>query len=165
MHGLLTIYKMSESFQLQLPNSMHLQMIKNHPLRDWRKLSVCQKIFRHSPNASSYYAVAKNNSDGLLAVADGENQCVHLLTEKGTLVRSIGKGVLGISLFGLAFDVKGNIWVTDCVYNRVVKLSQKGLLLETIQNTTGEHVHFPILLVSLLIRKVWFTSVIVTITV
>ena len=129
---------MSESFQLQLPNSMHLQMIKKHPFRDWRKLGDCQKIIRHSPNGSSYYAVAANNSDGLLAVADGENQCVHLLTEEGTLVRSIGKGVLGISLFGLAFDLKGNIWVTD----RVVKLSQKGQLLKTIQNTTGEHVHF-----------------------
>ena len=84
--------------------------------------------------------MAVNNSEGLLAVTDGENHCVHLLTNKGALVRSIGKGVLGISLFGVAFDLKGNIWVTDSVNNKAVKLSQNGH--QTMHCTGSEDVHF-----------------------
>ena len=110
--------------------------------RDWRELGKCKKIIKHSPESvSSYYAVAANN-EGLLAVTDGEYHCVHLLTQEGTLVRSIGKGVLGISLFGLAFDLKGNVWVTDCVNNKVVKLSQNGQLVKAIHRTGSEGVHF-----------------------
>ena len=82
------------------------------------------------------------NSEGLLAVTDGENNCVHLLSEEDTLVGSIGKGMLNISLFGVAFDLKGNVWVTDCVNNRVVKLSQNGQLLKTVQHAGGEDDRF-----------------------
>ena len=76
------------------------------------------------------------NSDGLLAVTDGGNRCVHLLTN-GTLVRSIGKGVLGGSLCGVSFDLKGNVWVTDGVNNNVVKLSQDGQLLQTMYHASS----------------------------
>ena len=72
------------------------------------------------------------NSEGLLAVTHVMGKCVHLLTKEGALVRSIGKGVLGSWLFGVAFDLKGNVWVTDCSNNKVVKLSQDGRLLQTI---------------------------------
>ena len=70
------------------------------------------------------------NSDGLLAVADGTNTCIHLVTKEGALVRSIGKGVLGGHLCGITFDLKGNVWVID--NNKVLKLSQDGQLLQTI---------------------------------
>ena len=82
------------------------------------------------------------STEGLLAVTDGEYHCIHLLTKEGTLVRSIGKGMLGISLFGLAFDLQGNLWVTDCVNNKIVKLSQNGQLAKAIHRTGSEGVHF-----------------------
>ena len=81
-----------------------------------------------------YRAVAVN-SEGLVAVTDGWNHCVHLLTNEGTLVRSIGEGMLGGVLYGVAFDLKGNIWVTDSINNKLVKLSQSGKLLLTIHHT------------------------------
>ena len=102
-----------------------------HPLRDWRKLGECQKIVQHSAEGGGYCAVAVN-SEGLLAVTDHRNKCVHLLSKDGALVRSIGKEVLGGSLPGVAFDLKGNVLVTDCQNNKVVKLSQDGRLLQTI---------------------------------
>ena len=79
-----------------------------HPPRDWRKLGKCQKVIQHSPGGALYRAIAVN-SDGLLAVTDGRNRCVHLLTNDGTLVRSIGKGMLGGLLYGVSFDLKGNV--------------------------------------------------------
>ena len=104
-----------------------------NPLRDWRKLGECQKVIQHSPKGSGYRAVAVN-SNGLLAVTDRFNKCVHLLTKEHALVRSIGKGVLCDELDGVAFDLKGNVWVTDCRNNKVVKLSQDGRLLQTIRH-------------------------------
>ena len=103
-------------------------------LRDWRKLGECQKVIKHSPVGGMYTAVAVNSED-LLAVTDGVNRCVHLLTTEGAFVRSIGEGMLGSLLFGVAFDLKGNIWVTDYIKNKLVKLSQSGQLLLTIHHT------------------------------
>ena len=109
-----------------------------HPLRDWKKLGKCQKVIKHSPEGGRYRAVAVN-SEGFIAVTDGRNKCVHLLTKEGALVRSIKKGVLGgLSLCGVAFDLKGNIWVTDFGSNKVVKLSQDGRLLQTILHAESE---------------------------
>ena len=108
-----------------------------HPPRDWRKLRECQKVIRHSPGGGFYRAIAVN-SKGLLAVTDGGSRCVHLLTNNGTLVRSPGEGVLGGSLFGVSFDFKGNVWVTDYDNNKVVKLSQYGRLLQTIYHASSE---------------------------
>ena len=88
-----------------------------------------------------YRAVAVN-SEGLLAVTDGPNYCVHLLTAEGILVRSIGEGVLGSLLFGVAFDLKGNVWMTDYSNNKLVKLSQNGQLLQTIHHTRRENDNF-----------------------
>ena len=82
-----------------------------------------------------YQAVAVN-SEGLLAVIDVGNKCVHFLSKDGALVRSIGKGVLcGGSLTGMAFDQKGNVWVTEQDKHKVTKLSQDGRLLQTIHHT------------------------------
>ena len=81
------------------------------------------------------YRTVAVNSEGLLAVTDGRNRCVHLLTTEGALVRSIGIEVFGIYLYGVVFDLKGNIWVTDCGNNKLVKLSQSGQLLLTIHHT------------------------------
>ena len=111
------------------------------PPRDWRELGGCQKVIQHSPEGSRYFAVAVN-SEGLLAIADGLNHCVHLLTNKGTLLRSIGEGLLGGLLLGVAFDLKGNVWVADWHNNNVVKLSPSGQLLHTMHNAGDEGVHF-----------------------
>ena len=108
-----------------------------HPPRDWRKLGECQKVIQHSPGGGLYTAIAVN-SEGLLAVTDWGNKCVHLLTNNGTLVRSIGKGMLSSGLYGVSFDLKGNVWVTDCPNNKVVKLSQDGRLLQTIHHASSE---------------------------
>ena len=79
------------------------------------------------------------NSEGI-AVAD--NMCVHLLSKKGALVRSIGKGVFGGSLGGITFDLKGNVWVTDTSSNKVLKFSQDGRLLQTIDHVSSRSDHF-----------------------
>ena len=82
------------------------------------------------------------NSEGLLAVTDGRNRCVHLLSKDGALVRSIGKGVLGSLLPGVAFDGKGNVWVTEWDNHPVRKLSQDGRLLQTIHCVGSDNDHF-----------------------
>ena len=82
------------------------------------------------------------NNEGLLAVTDSTNKCVHLLTKEGALVRSIGEGELGGALCGVAFDLKGSVWVTDWSNNKVVKLSQDGRLLQTIHHASSESDHF-----------------------
>ena len=110
-----------------------------HPLRDWRKLGKCHKVIRHSADGGWYCGVAVN-SESLLAVTDGGNRCVHIFSKEGTLVRSIGKGVLGGSLCGFTFDLKGNVWVTDS--NKVLKLSQDGRLLQTIDHAGNKGDHF-----------------------
>ena len=112
----------------------HLQV--KHPLRDWRKIVDCQKVIQHRLEGGEYGGVAVN-SEGLLAVTDRENNCVHLLSKNGALVRSIGKGVLGGSLCGVAFDGKGNVWVTDQANHRVVKLSQNGRRQQTIDRDSS----------------------------
>ena len=111
------------------------------PLRDWRKLGECQKVIQHSPEGGIYRAVAVN-SEGLLAVTDIGNECVHLLTKEFALVRSIGKGVLSNDLPGVAFDPKGNVLVADWDNHNVVKLSQDGRLLQTIRHADSENDHF-----------------------
>ncbi len=72
------------------------------------------------------------NSEGLLAVTDHGNKCIHLVAKEGSLMRSIGKGVLGGTLGGIIFDLKGNVWVADWSHSKVLKLSQDGRLLQTI---------------------------------
>ena len=117
----------------------HLQV--RHPLRDWRKLGKCQKVIQHSHKGGVYSGVAVN-SEGVLAVTDCTNKCFHLLTKEGALVRFIGKGVLGGSLRGITFDLKGNVWVTDMEKNEVLKLSQDGQLLQTIDHAGSKSDHF-----------------------
>ena len=104
-----------------------------HPLGDWRKFGKCQKVIQHSPGGGKYIGVAVS-SDGLLAVTDITNNCIHLFTKEGALVRSIGKGMLGSDLGGISFDLKGNVWVTDTGNRKVLKLSQDGRLLQTIDH-------------------------------
>ncbi len=112
-----------------------------HPLRDWRKLGKCQKVIQHSPGGGSYYGVAMN-SEGLLAVTDDENNSIRLLRKDGALVRSIGKRVLGDVLGGITFDLKGNVWVADMGNDKVLKLSQDGRLLQTIDHAGSKSDHF-----------------------
>ena len=118
---------------------LHVTQVK-HPPIDWKKLGKCQKVITHRPGGCEYTAAAVN-SEGLLAVTDDSHSCVHLLTEEGKLVRSIGTGVfiMGCGLVGVAFDLKGNVWVTDWGYtNKVVKLSQDGELLQIIDHAHTE---------------------------
>ena len=112
-----------------------------HPLRDWRKLGKCQKVIQHSHKGGVYSGVAVNTV-GVLAMTDCTNKCFHLLTKEGALVRFIGKGVLGGSLRGITFDLKGNVWVTDMEKNEVLKLSQDGQLLQTIDHAGSKSDHF-----------------------
>ena len=89
------------------------------------------------------------NSEGLLAVTDESEgtKCIYLLRIDGALVRSIGKGVLssnfyGGGLNGITFDLKGNVWVTDCDKNKILKLSQDDQLLQTIDHAGSKRDHF-----------------------
>ena len=72
------------------------------------------------------------NSEGLLAVVDQGNRCVHLLSTEGAFVRSIRERAFGSGLFGVVFDSNGNIWVTDWHKKNIVQLSQDGRVLQTI---------------------------------
>ena len=112
-----------------------------HPLRDWRKFGKCQKVIQHSPGGGWYRGVAVN-SEGLLAVTDVTNSCIHLFTKEGALVRSIGKGMLGGLLHGITFDLKNNVWVADMGNNKVLKLSQDGQLLQTIDHAGSKSDRF-----------------------
>ena len=109
------------------------------PLRDWGKLGQYQKFFQHSPKGYTGVAV---NSEGLLAVTDEGNRCVHVFNKERTLVQSIGKGELSGNLSGIAFDRKGNVWVTDTDSSKVLKLSQDGRLLQTIDHAGSKSDHF-----------------------
>ena len=112
-----------------------------HPLRDREKLGKCQRVIQHSPGGGDYGGVAVN-SEGLLAVTDNGNNGIHLLRNEGALVRSIGKRVLGRGLRGITFDLKGNVWVTNTDSNEVLKLSQDGQLLQTLDHAGGKSDHF-----------------------
>ena len=81
------------------------------------------------------------NSEGLLAVTDDAERSVHLLSKDGVLVRSIGRGLLSHDLRDVAFDLGGNIWVADGGSDNVVKLSQKGNLLQTIHHAGSDPLH------------------------
>ena len=113
-----------------------------HPFRDWRKLGKCQKVIQHQPGGGTYGGVAVN-SEGLLAVTDDINTCVHLLTEEGALVRSIREGVLSYNVYGVAFDLKGNVWVCDLANNNILKLSQDGRLLQDVRQVGDGHFKLP----------------------
>ena len=88
------------------------------------------------------YSGVAVNSEGLLAVTDGSNNCIHMFRKEGSLVRSIGKGVLGGILDGITFDLKGNVWVADRVNNKVLKLSQDDQLLQTIDHAGSKSDQF-----------------------
>ena len=106
-------------------------------LRDWRKLGECQKVIQHSPEGGEYGGLAVN-SNGLLAVTDDGSKCVHLISKDGALVRSIGEGEFDEVMSDVAFDLKGNVWVTDYKKSKVVKLSQDGHVLHTICHAGSE---------------------------
>ena len=63
-------------------------------------------------------------------MADSGNCCVHLMTTNGLLVRtSIGSDCLAGPPKGVAFDEKGDIWISDSRQSRVLKYSQDAHLL------------------------------------
>ena len=72
-------------------------------------------------------------------MTDDENRCVHLMTANGLLVRTgIGKNHLGGILQGVAFDEKGDIWLSDTQNNRVIKYSRDGNPLLQISHLSHE---------------------------
>ena len=120
----------------------YFQLQRKHHSSGWMERGMCKKIIQHTSEGGWYQAVAVD-SKGLLAVTDGTNKCIHLiLKDEGALLRSIGTGVLGSNLFGVAFDLNGNVWVTDYTNSKVVKLSQQGQLLQAMHQTGSEGVHF-----------------------
>ena len=104
-----------------------------HPPRDWKRVGKCQLVIQHRPRGGEYGGVTVS-SEGLVAVTDDRNKCVHLLSKEGALVRSIGKGVLSSDLGGIAFDLRGIVWVADRSSNKVLKFSQDGRLLQAIDH-------------------------------
>ena len=117
----------------------HPYLQVKHPPREWRKLGDCQKVIKHRPEGGRYTGVAVN-SEGLVIVTD--ERYVHLLSKEGTLERSIDKGKLGDLLPGVAFDLKGNFWVTDWDNHKVIGLTQDGQLLQTILHASSESDRF-----------------------
>ena len=93
------------------------------------------------------------NDEGLIAVADNRNKCVRLLSKEGALMRSIGGGVLSTDLGGIAFDLRGNVWVADRSSNKVLKISQDGRLLQAIDHVGSKSDHFNRSLVCLSAQK------------
>ena len=81
-------------------------------------------------------------SDDLLAVTDDGSNCIHIFSNEGALVWSIGEGVLGDDLGGITFDLQGNVWVADMDNNKVFKLSQDGRLLQTIDHAGSKTAYF-----------------------
>ena len=51
-----------------------------HPPRDWSLLGKCQ-VIKHSSKGGEYVGLALN-IEGLLAVTDDGNKCVHLLSKE-----------------------------------------------------------------------------------
>ena len=126
---------------------MYWYMQGKPPPRDWRTLGECQKVIKHSPEGGQYGVVAVN-SEGLLAVTDRMNGCVHFFTKDGALVKSIGEGVLGGILSSVAFDLNRNIWVSDWASNTVVQVSQEVQLLRTICHAGKQLFYHPCVSVS-----------------
>ena len=107
------------------------------PPKDWRGLGECKRTIQHRPGGGwDYFAVAVNK-EGIIAVTDVVRKCVHLHSKDGVLVQSFGRGKLGVFLYGVAFDLKGNVWVSDSGNNKVVKLSQDGRL-HTIRHASSD---------------------------
>ena len=102
---------------------------------------MCQKVIQHTPGNGVYVVALAVNSEGLLAVTYDRNKCIHIFRIDGALVRSIGKGMCG-DLGGIAFDLKGNVWVTDWRNSKVLKLSQDGRLLQTIDHAGSKSDNF-----------------------
>ena len=80
------------------------------------------------------------NSNGLLAVTDDRSQCIHLISRDGALLRSIGEGKFDDCMSDVAFDLKGNVWVSDYKKSKAVKLSQDGHILHTICHVGSDSV-------------------------
>ena len=57
-------------------------------------------------------------------------------------MRSIGKELLGYDLSGIAFDCIGNVWVTDFSSCKVLKFSQDGQPLQTLDHVGNESDRF-----------------------
>ena len=122
-------------------------MQEKHPVRDWKTLGKCQKVIKHSLKGGQYGVVAVN-SEGLLAVTDRMNGCVHIFTKDGGLVKSTGKGVLGGLVSDVAFDLNGNIWVSDWGSSTVIQVSHQVQLLRTICQAGNERFCHPCVSVS-----------------
>ena len=78
-------------------------------------------------------------------MADSGNYCVHLMTTNGLLVSTgIGRDCLAGPPQGVAFDEKGDIWISDSHQSRVLKYSQDvHLLMSITQLSHAERFSYP----------------------
>lgn len=71
-------------------------------------------------------------------VADTDNNVVKVFTQDGTYQKSIGLGILN-SPYDLAFDISGNLFVTDMGNNRVVRFNSNDEYVSEIANWTNSY--------------------------
>ena len=108
-------------------------------IRDWARFTACQQVIQHREGGGCYSAIAVRSDGSQLAVADGH--MVHILdADHHQLTKTLGKRSVSFSvnLFGLAFDSKGNILVSDLDQNTVFHLSQQSVLLQSISRCSNQ---------------------------
>lgn len=100
--------------------------------RNWTTLKLCQRTIQHNRYGGWYNVLAIRSDGSQLSVAEGPK--VHILSKDYRLMTTLGEGSMSFSvnLWGLAFDLKQNILVSDLDNNRVCRVSQKNTLLQTI---------------------------------
>ena len=110
--------------------------------RNWTTLKLCQRTIQHKRCGGRYNVLAIRSDGSQLSVAEGPK--VHILSKDYCLMTTLGEGSISFSvnLWGLAFDLKQNILVSDLDNNRVCRVSQKNTLLQTIscsKHSTFKH--------------------------
>lgn len=103
--------------------------------RDWTTLKHCQRTIQHRRYGGCYNVLAIRSDGSQLSVAEGQR--VHILSKDYNLITTLGEGSMSFSvnLWGLAFDLKWNILVSDLDNNRVCRVSQQNTLLQTISRS------------------------------
>ncbi len=101
---------------------------------------------RKAPAFHSAWNVTVNQQDFIL-VSDYTEHCIKVFNPCGILVHEIGQKGADLGQFfhpaGICTDSQGNIFVADCMNNRVQMFSQNGEFLAVIVNDTHGGLHQP----------------------
>ena len=100
--------------------------------RDWTTLNPSQRTIQHKRGGGHYSVLAICSNSSQLSVAEGQK--VHILGKDYQLTQTLGEEGISFSdnLWGLTFDLKGNILVSDLDNNRVCRVSQQNMLIQEI---------------------------------